>query len=85
MENAQSDKDNARRNEPNQFYRRHCETCNKKIEFIEKYREKAAFSIYLQFAWMEKECLMLYGSCHVQGNALFMDYSISKRQMSDRM
>lgn len=25
------------------------------------------------------ECLMLYGSRHVQGNALFMDYSISRR------
>lgn len=25
------------------------------------------------------KCLMLYGSCHVQGKALFMDYSISRR------
>lgn len=52
-----------------------CETCNKKIEFIEKYERHDLFIICLDAS----KCLMLYGSRHVQGNALFMDYSISRR------
>lgn len=51
------------------------EACNQKIEFIEKYERK--HDLFARVGCME--CLMPYGSCHVQGKALFMDYSISRR------
>lgn len=60
-------------------------TCTKrKIEYIESNTvELGSRNGFLFTNWLgrckSKCCLILYGSCHVQGNALFMDYSISQK------